>query len=352
MKKFSTTSHDESSIITARDVAEESGVSISTVGRALNDDARISARTIAHVREVVDRLGYVQSMAARVMKGGSSKQIGLVLPNINNDFYSTIAQSISKCCEREGYSLVLSVTDDNRDSELQQIRDLAGAKVSGIFIVPSIGTHAETINLLKRIPHVQLLRNNRKLGADWFGIDDKQCLRDATSHLIQLGHRRIAYIGGLEKYSTGSNRRSGFRSAFKDAGLAMRSVTEELGQPSMNFGREAAARLVNSIRPPTAIVCAGAQITSGVLDAVTSLNVKVPRDLSIVGFSDPFWCKFWGQGLTTIRLPIDELATTCAYWFLHSLSNEKSIYPSHNIATSSILVVRNSTARPKQKTTK
>ena len=136
MKKFSTTSHDESSIITARDVAEESGVSISTVGRALNDDARISARTIAHVREVVDRLGYVQSMAARVMKGGSSKQIGLVLPNINNDFYSTIAQSISKCCEREGYSLVLSVTDDNRDSELQQIRDLAGAKVSGIFIVP------------------------------------------------------------------------------------------------------------------------------------------------------------------------------------------------------------------------
>ena len=173
MRKNIADSDDEGLIKTARDVADEFGVSISTFGRALNDDPRSNTRTKTRVREVAVQLGYAQSMVARVMKGGSSNQIGLVLPNINNDFYSTIAQSLSKCCEREGYSLVLSITDDNRDTELQQIRVLAGAKITGIFIVPSIGMHAEIITLLKRIPHVQLLRKNKKLSTDWFGSDDE-----------------------------------------------------------------------------------------------------------------------------------------------------------------------------------
>src|SRR5258705_8134014 len=99
--------------ITARDVAKELGVSISTVGRAMADDPRISVATKARVREATSRLRYVQSMSARVMRGASSKLVALVVPNISNDFYSTIAQSLSTCCQRQGYRLVLSITGDN-----------------------------------------------------------------------------------------------------------------------------------------------------------------------------------------------------------------------------------------------
>jgi DNA-binding LacI/PurR family transcriptional regulator len=333
-------------VVTVHDVAKACGVSVSTVGRAMTDDPRISEATRARVKKTAQRLGYVQSMAARVMRGGSSRLVGLVLPDISNDFYATSAQALSQCCEEQGYRLVLSISQDNRDTELNHVRELVGAKVAGIIIVPAPDSRPETAALLDGVPHAQLLRNNTHLGADWFGIDDEHCIRDATSHLIALGHRRIAFIGTREKISTATSRLKGFERACADAGINTPTAIKELGEPTVDFGKTASRRLFSLATPPTAIVCGASQITIGVLETVAELGIGIPSAVSVVGFGDPVWAKLWAPGLTTIRFPIEELATSCGLWFLHRLKKKGSAHAAHSVVTSSTLVVRGSTSAP------
>ena len=332
--------------ITARVVAKDLGVSISTVGRAMADDPRISAATKARVREAATRLRYVQSMPARVMRGASSNLVALVVPDISNDFYSTVAQSLSKCCERQGYRLVLCITGDSRDIEANQIRELSGVKVAGIFIVPAAETRAETASLLSGIPYVQLLRKSDKLNSAWFGIDDERCVRDSAAHLIALGHQRIAYLGVHDAISTGPSRRVGFWDAFAGARVDAIEAVEKLGPPTVEFGIAAARQLFQSDVRPTAVVCGSAQIAVGLLEAVSEFGIRIPEDLSIVGFGDSMLAKHWGPGLTTIRFPIDELATSCCLSFLNYLATRASLPASHSLITSSTLIVRGSTAPP------
>ena len=330
--------------ITAQEVAKDLGVSISTVGRAMADDPRISGATKARVREAVARLRYVQSMPARVMRGASSNLVALVVPDISNDFYSTVAQSLSKCCERQGYRLVLSITGDSRDIEANQIRELSGVKVAGVFIVPAAETRPETASLLSGIPYVQLLRKSNKLDSAWFGIDDERCVRDSAAHLIALGHRSIAYLGVYDAISTGPGRRLGFWNAFAEAHVDVSRAVEKLGPPTVEFGLTSARQLFQPDARPTAVVCGATQIAVGLLEAVSEFRIRTPEDLSIVGFGDSMLAKHWGPGLTTIQFPIEELATSCCLWFLNHLATRTALPNSHSLITSSTLIVRGSTA--------
>jgi DNA-binding LacI/PurR family transcriptional regulator len=331
-------------MVTARKVAEKSGFSISTVGRALANDVRISAETRALVRRVADGLGYVGNTPARIMRGGSSKLVGLMLPDIRNDFYATIAEALSKCCDREGYQLALSIADD-RNTEARHLKELVSARVAGIVIVPTSAPRRETLGLLRRVSHVQLLRRLSSCPSAWFGIDDEECLRAGTAHLLHLGHRRIAYIGGLTELRTGEARVNGFRRAFVEAGIDASKSIEELGPPTLEFGSQVTSRLLlNTSDRPTALITGSVQVTQAVLDSLHRLRISVPDELSVVGFGDAPGFDWWGPGLTTLRMPTQELATTCGLWFLHRLKVGALSDQPHTSIIPARLVLRNSTA--------
>jgi DNA-binding LacI/PurR family transcriptional regulator len=335
-------------MITAREVAEKVGISISTVGRAMADDPRISAETKAKVRRVADELGYVGNLPARMMRGSSSNLIGLILPDIRNDFYSAIAQALSECCDRQGYRLVLSISGDDREAEHRHIRDLVGARVSGIIIVPMAKPRRESAALLASVPHVQLLRHVPALGSAWFGIDDDAALEAATSHLIKLGHRSIAYIGGSPALSTGAARLRGVKRAFEVAGLAADSLKTVVGPTTLDFGEAALGSLLDGSVPPTAVVSGSVHVTEGILKALRRRAVDIPRQLSVIGFGDPIWFAWWGPGLTTIQPPIGSLATTCGLWFLDQIQNyDGSGTATHQATSPSTLVIRGSTTPPR-----
>lgn len=330
-------------MITTKDIAARLKLSTSTVGRALADDPRISASTKERVNKVAADMGYVANRAARMMRGGSSNLVGLVVPDIRNSFYSTIAHALSKCLETGEFQLTLSETDDDRMAELRHLRELSSANVAGIIIVPSARPHPDSIRLLAQTPHIQLLRKHASLGQQWFGIDDTQALREATQHLIDQGHRRIAYIGGSTDLPTGAARLRGFRSAFADENAAQQ-VIEELGAPSsMNFGRAALRRLVALRKPPTAIVMASVQITQGVLEELLDMGISVPEQLSVVGFGDEPGFRWWGPGLTTVGLPVSELATACGLWFLHQLKTKSVGNSPYSSISPAQLIIRGST---------
>lgn len=333
-------------MITIKDIAERLKLSVSTVGRALTDHPRISRETKERVRVVAEELGYVANAAARVMRGGSSHLVGLLVPDIQSTFYAMVAQMLSKCFERDGYHLALSLTDDDPAIELHEVRELLSARVAGMVIIPTATPHRETRTLLRMVPHVQLLRRVPSLG-DWFGMDDERAMLDATNHLLALGHKRIGYIGD-DIFPTGRARYEGFCRAHLEAKRKVDQSLVELGTADAKFGADAVTRLVARRSPPTAIVTSSVLVTLGAAEQLMELKVDVPGQISIVGYGDGPWQKWWGPGLTTLRLPTEELATGCGLWLLHRLKSSqraKREEPHISISPTS-LVIRGSTAQP------
>ncbi len=316
------------------------------MGRALADHPRIGRETKERVRATAEELGYVVNRAARVMRGGSSHLIGLLVPDIQSTFYSMVAQMLSNCFEREGFHLALSLTSDNRDIEKQQMRELVSARVAGIVTVLSAAPRRETLTLLRMVPHVQLLRQIPAVG-DWFGMDEERATCEATTYLLELGHRRIGYVGD-RIFSTGKSRYDGFCRAHSDFNLKVDKTLVELGPPHFQFGAESVARLIAKRPRPTAIITTSVQITLGAAEQVMAMKIEVPRSLSMIGYGDGPWQQWWGPGLTTVRLPVEELATGCGLWLLHSIRTGRPTANKnpHIAITPSILVKRGSTAPP------
>ena len=334
-------------MINARDVAAELGVSVSTIGRAMADDPRISARTKAKVQKAAERLGYIGSNPARIMRGGSSNLLGLMIPDVANDFYASIAQTMSDCVDRQGYRLVLALTRDDRDTEARQIRELVGARAAGIILVPTARPRRELRNILQAIPHVQFLRQVKMLDAPWFGIDDEAAMWSATDHLIELGHRKIAYIGGHHSLSTGLARHAGYQAALVSAGIDLDPARECLGSPTAAFGIDSVERLLESKNPPTAIITGSVHITEGVIETVERGGLTVPGELSLVGFGNASWFNWWRGGLTAVAPPVQDLANSCALFVLDQLAKKLgNSLPKHSSVIRSTLQVRGSTAAP------
>lgn len=334
-------------MVTIKDIAARLQVSASTVGRALADDPRISASMKQRVSEVADELGYVANRAARMMRGVSSNLVGLVVPDIRNSFYSTIAHALSKCLDREGFQLTLSETDDDRAVESRQIRELVSANVVGVILVPSARPHPDSVRLLKQVPHIQLLRKHAVLGDQWFGMDDAEAIFRAVRHLMDLGHERVAYIGPPEELPTGARRLEGYRRAVAGS-PAEKFQVEVLGSPrSSDFARQAVRELLGRRRAPTGVVLGSVQHTQGVLDELLTLKVSVPADLSVVGFGDEPGFRWWGPGLTTVALPVSEMATACGLWFVHQMRDKSTSPPSYNFISPPNLIVRGSTRAPR-----
>jgi LacI family transcriptional regulator len=342
-------------LITVKDIARQLGVAASTVTRALADNPRISPAMRARVHAVASELGYVAHAPARVMRGGASTLIGLVIPDVLNDFYSTVAKAMSEHCGEAGFQLVLSLTDDDPEIELRQVRGLISARAAGLVIVPSSAPRQETLSLLRQLPHVQLIRRVSKLAGDWYGIDDVAATRIATRHLLDLGHRVIGYVGGPQDLSTGALRLEGFRRAYRDAGLDPALGVVETGGYDRGFGAAAVDRLLARKPRPTAIVTAAARATVGALEALGRARIAVPEEMSVVGFNDAPTLSWWGPGLTTIGLPVREIAIACGALLLHRVRRPaKPDEPPHRPQSAMhapFLIERGSTAAPATRAT-
>lgn len=310
--------------VTMKDLAAMLGVSVSTVGRSLADRPEISPEMKARVRALAERHGYVAHSAARAMRTGHSSLVGLIVPDVRNDFYGSAAMALSRCCEEQGFQLVLAATQEDPGSELRQVRGLVEARAAGVVIALTAEPLRETMALLSQVAAVELIREVSGGGKAWFGIDDRRGIETATEHLVGLGHRRIAYVGGHAGLSTGRERLAGYRAALAVAGIGRDDSLVRLGMPDAAFAEESVAELWSGSERPTALVAAGAELTVGALETIGRLGIRVPSDLSVVGFGDAPWFRWWGPGLTTMALPAYELAYACGGYLLRTLRGSQA----------------------------
>ena len=336
--------------VTIKDIAVQLGISHATVSRALSGHPHVSSETRARVQAAVASLGYIPNLGARVLRGQSSTLLGLIVPDIENDFYATVAKAMAESANEAAHQLVLAITGDDPDSELRHVRELSEARVAGIVAVPGRALRRETAALLSLIPVVQMIRRTPLLRADWMGVDDEAGLASGVGHLVALGHRRIAYIGGEEVLSTGRARRDGFVHGLRSAGLEPAPALIALGPPRAVVARDALHRLWQQSTPPTAVVLGGGRVTLGALQAIDDLGLAVPRDLSVVGFGDPAWYTWCGPGLTTLSLPVRDIAFAGAALLLRRvrerLDKDAEPGPIAEATFPASLVVRGSTAEP------
>lgn len=335
------------SAIKLKDLAAALDLSISTVARALADSPRIGKATTERVKAEALRQGYVVDLAARAMRQGTSSLIGFIAPDLQNDFYATAARAVSVWCQERGLQLVVSVTNDDAATELQHVRNLYSSRVKGVVLIPSVDIAADTRKLLAAMPHVQLVRQCEQLASDWFGIADEEAMRLGVAHLASLGHRRIAYIGSAVTISTGAKRRDGFLRALREFGLDAGTAVIEAGGCDAEFGHAAMARILSAKRRPTGVVTAGARICIGAYSCAREQGVSVPGELSFVGFSDAPAVRWWGDGLTTISLPVEDIATAAMDCLLRRAERQDrpARQPMH-VMHRPVLIVRGSTSVP------
>jgi LacI family transcriptional regulator len=299
-------------LVTIKDIASKLGLAHSTVSRALNDHRHINAETNARVRAAARELGYVANSGARLLRAGASQLVGLIVPDIENEFYNTAARIMSEHCSEQGYQLVLAVSEDDPAREAVQIRALREARVAGVLITPTARPQADALQILKQLATVQFLRRYKAIASHSVGVDEVEGIALATTHLLDLGHRRIGYIGGPELLSTGRGRADGYRQALAAQAIGVDESLIRQGELRPHFGQRALAELLALSAPPSGIIVASPRQVIGVFDELGNRGLVIPAQLSIVAYSDAEWFRINRPSVSAVELPVAEMAATAA----------------------------------------
>jgi DNA-binding LacI/PurR family transcriptional regulator len=333
--------------ITIKDIARRAGVSHSTVSRALRDNGAIPPRTARRIKRLAVKMGYVPSAAARSLKTSQSRALGVVVTNIADPFLSEVVRGIEEVVLDAGYSLFLAASNRDAEREKAILRALAERRADGAIICSS-QVSEKHLRELERFGVPLVLVNNQVAGDFAHSIyhDDERGGREVTRHLLDLGHRRIAYLGNAEGGRASTDRRDGYCAELRAAGLPVKKEWILIGPNGRPPGGLAGAeQLLRLESRPTALFCYNDMMAIGVLQGLRRAGVRIPEECSVAGFDDVFVAKYADPPLTTFAQPKVQLGRDAAELMLALLAAEVHDRP----LTKSIcgqLLVRASTAPP------
>ncbi len=311
-----------------KEVAALAGTSTATVSRVLNGAGYASPAVRERVLAAAQRLHYEPSLRARGLRKQSSTTVGLIIPNMLNAYYTALADTVGQLLSEAGYSLLLASSRDEPLVERRILRDMVGHDVAGLLWVPT-APDPELLDYLElqQVPVVCIVRSILPQRVDAVVFEDFEGSRAATRHLLDLGHRRIGYIGGDETHSSNQARWRGYQAAFAQAGLAIDAGLARLGALRSAWGFFAATDLLGLADPPTAIYAASNAVMPGVMRALQQCRVAVPRELSLVCFDDIEWFSFVTPPITAVSVSCGTLAQTAVELLLARVAERRPISP-------------------------
>jgi LacI family transcriptional regulator len=284
-----------------RQVAQRSGVSVSTASRALNGSARVSAGTAARVREVATALGYRPNASARALRTARTAFIGLVVTNLVNTSFQVIAEVVQRELARRGYQLMLSVTGGDPATERAALRTLVDHSAAGVIVVGSDSGATGELRALG-LPTVHLARRPPEPAGDCVLGDEIAGGRIATEYLLAAGHRRIAIIAGPPDVPSGRERLQGYWLAMQAAGVPVSEELTRVAALSPEAGPPAVGALLGlpARRRPTALIIANHEASYGALPALREHAVAIPAGLSVICYEDSPLARWWHPAITVI----------------------------------------------------
>ncbi|WP_181764434.1 LacI family DNA-binding transcriptional regulator [Streptomyces albidus (ex Kaewkla and Franco 2022)] len=330
-------------MVSIKDVARRAGVSIGTVSNALNRPDRVSPATRARVASAVDELGYVRSESARQLRAGQSRIMALLVLDMGNPFFVDIARGAEQAARAEGLGVMLCNSEQDKTAEELYLSLFAEQRVRGVLITPADET-GTTMKSFQRhgIPYVFVDRVVAAHEACSVSVDDVAGGELAVRHLIEGGHTSIAYVSGPPHLAQCQDRLTGALKALSDAGLQPDSLTVlENSADGVASGRDAGSRFLGVHPRPTAIFCSNDLLALGVLQTLFAAGVRVPDEVSIVGYDDIEFAEAAAVPLTSVRQPAVTMGRTAAELLIHE-TGENPEHVHQRIAFQPELVVRNS----------
>ena len=308
--------------ITIQDIAKKANVSKSTVSRVLNDTTPVAPDKETAVLAAMSELNYQPNIFARGLAGGQSLTIGALTQNIGSAFYDAIMRGIITGLKGSDYSPIF--TDGRWETEEQQksLHTLLERRVDGIIVVGGTLTGAELSTLNEQVPIIVVARELAELQNRCLVTDNYQAAYDATCFLIEAGHTRIAHIAGEATHQDAKRRRAGFEQAHKDAGIALNPELIIEGTFRRRSGVLAVETLLTRGHSFSAIFAANDQMAFGARLALFRRGIRVPEDISLIGFDDQPDSAYMTPPLTTVRQPADLMGETAANFMLHLIKKK------------------------------
>lgn len=331
--------------VTIKDIARAAGVSVSTVSRALNSTGRINSSTQERIREIVDEMGYKPNMAAQSLKTQRTRNIFLVVPDVTNPFYSSLAKELQAFVGKKNYILTLFNTNEALQEELNAIRTAVEISAGGI-VFASVSESMNVLMALREagIPTV-LLNSYGPCEFDTIHGEVNVGTYLSTKYMIEKGHTRIAFVGASTETIIGKSREQGYRNAMMEVGLNIdKRLIFEMGF-SEDAGYKAGKYFMSLKHPPTAICCANDIIAMGVLNALHEEGMDVPRQMSVTGMDDIIYSRISNPPLTTVTND-SFLFARHAFELVFQRIEEKEPIEPREIILPRELVIRNSVDTP------
>lgn len=332
--------------VTIKDIAKASGSSITTVSLVLNNKApHISEETRSRIKTLARSLGYRPNRVAINLQRQSTKTIGLIIPDINNSFFAELIGGVESASQQSGYDLLLTNSNDRQKDEIQHIQALADRSVDGLIVVMSAESHGlreqESFQALHDTGVPTVLLDCFSSAADFstVTIDNSGGAELAVDHLIKLGHRRIACVSGPRGPVTNEDRLTGYSTALERAGIKVENELIVEGDFRYQSGYAAAQLLLP--HKPSAIFCLNDLMAYGVVRALRERKIKIPKDISVVGFDDIFFSSVLEVPLTTVRQSIGNIGETAANVLINEVQDKTA--EKRHIVLPPQLVVRKST---------
>jgi LacI family transcriptional regulator len=341
MKRAHTHPPAPASVATVKDVAERAGVSTATVSRVLSGSGGVREPLKSRVLAAAQSLAYRPNRAARDLRVRSSRTVGVLIPDIENPFFTSVICGIEEALRETDYSLLLANYSENPDQETRGLETFRAEGVRGLIFVASrapsqlyaeLGNAGMAMVAVSRVPN--------RLRIDQVTVANRDGAYNATAHLLRLGHKRVAIINGPLALTTARDRQSGYEDALRDAGLPVDESLVVHCDFRHAEGRAAMEQLLDQASPPSALFTASNLLTLGALQAIHERALDIPGQVAIVGFDDMPWATSLRPPLTTVAQPAFEVGRTAAGLLLDRI--QKPAIARRQVVLETRLIVRSS----------
>jgi len=334
-------------MIRLKDIAARVGVSVMTVSKALRDEPDVSAGTKTRIKLVAQQLGYVPDSAAQGLRTRSTKVFGLAISSLTNPIFSRVVVAIEERAHQIGYEVMLAHTLNKPEREEACIRRFLSRRVDGIFLCPvyRMGTESRIYQELasRRVPTV-LLGHTAPFCSQFVNVESDDLLGGyaATQHLLKLGHRRIAFLAGPLATPWNQERFEGYRRALREAGTEVDDKLVFQAGRTIEDGAKAAMQMINESCDATAVQAVSDLVAVGCAEVLLNQGLRIPEDVSIVGFGNILLSTYYRVPLTTLRQPKYRLGSVAMDTMIQLLRGHKG----ESKRLSAELIVRASSGIP------
>lgn len=322
------------------DVAREAGVSTATVSRAINTPEKVAQKTRRRVNAAIEKLQYNPEENRSTLSAALTHMILIIIPDFSNMFFSDILSGMNESALKNGYSLLVAASNSIIERERELVKLLDKRQADGVIFLSPLLSDEELKRISFRYPLVQCCEYSETSALTHVSIDNYDACRTAMEYLISLGHRKIAMLSSTNRFISTKQRESAYKAALSEHGIDLIPGLQRRGTYSFFSGYENMRQLLKHPQRPTAVLAVADTVAAGAMRAISEAGLRVPEDISVIGFDNVDLCSMITPTLTTMSQPRKRLGMTAVELIMEKISGDteqKSIYLPHE------LIVRQST---------